>query len=174
MLTKMISLDTSSSCSGWALWEDGMLTEHGIIDLKYAKDSDRRLDLMCGSLISLLNSTDPDIVVIEMTVVSRNVSGQRLLSEIVGVVRGWCMSQHERRFFYRLRPTEWRRLVREEGEVIPRSKKNGLKEWDISKASDAFGFTPETDDEADAALIGWAYIRLCEEGEAIEKEEEER
>ena len=122
-----------------------------------------RLEQMCRELIALMDDKKPDIVVVEMTVVTRNVATQRILSELVGVVRGWCMSQRRQRFFYRMRPTEWRRLVKKEGERIPRSKKKGIKAWDVRKACEIFGIEPADDNEADAVLIGHAYIRLFED-----------
>ena len=161
MKTRMISLDTSSATTGWAYWENARLVGHGVIDLSLLRAGEDRLEQMCRELISLMDDKEPDIVVVEMTVVTRNTATQRILSELVGGVRGWCLSQRRQRFFYRMRPTEWRRLVKEEGEKMPRSKKDGLKEWDIVKAEELFEFIPADDNEADAVLIGWAYIRLC-------------
>lgn len=37
---RMISLDTSTTKSGWAYWENGILIEHGVIDLSKIKDKD--------------------------------------------------------------------------------------------------------------------------------------
>ncbi len=159
-MTKMISLDTSSKLSGWAYWEDAVLIDHGVIDMSGVKDPEDRLNRMCCSLTSLLADHTPDIVVIEMTVVTTNAKTQRILSEIVGAVRGWCVSRAGNCAFYCIRPTEWRTKVCNKAEKTPRSKKDGLKEWDISKAREYFGFDPVTDDEADAVLIGLAYCRL--------------
>ena len=156
-ITKMISLDTSSVCSGWAYWENGILTDHGVIDTSLIKYRDKKLDNMCKNLIHLLKAHDPDIVVIEMTVVPNNAETQRILSEIVGVVSGWCLSQRKSSFFYRIRPNEWRKIVCNDNEKFPHSKKAGLKEWDIQKAKDIFGFDPIDDNEADAVLMGYAY-----------------
>ena len=114
---------------------------------------------MCRELINLLCNKKPDIVVIEMTVVPNNTGTQRLLSEIVGVVRGWCLSQRKNIEFVRLRPTEWRKLVKDKNEKVPKSKKDGLKLWDIKKVKELFGFTPIDDNEADGVLLGCARIR---------------
>ncbi len=162
-VTKMISLDTASRDSGWAYWENAKLKEHGVISVdKNIKSSSEKLDMMCKNLIKLLDERKPDIVVIEMTVVPNNTGTQRILSEIVGVVRGWCMSQKKDVDFVRLRPTEWRSLVRNKEEKIPKSKAAGLKEWDIRKAKEIFCFSPIDDNEADGVLIGYARIRQFE------------
>ncbi len=161
-MTKMLSLDTATVKSGWAIWLNGTLTNHGVINVSGVKDHTASLDEMVRQLIRLLKDTDPDIVVVEMTVVPTNTGTQRLLSEIVGVVRGWCGSQDPIRDFYRLRPSEWRRLIRDPNDRVPKSKKDGLKEWDIKKAKEIFGFDPVDDNEADAVLIGEAYKSLFE------------
>lgn len=158
---KMLSLDTASRDSGWAYWENAVLKEHGVVHVdKKIKDINIKLDTMCKGLIDLLNSKQPDIVVIEMTVVPNNTNTQRLLSEIVGVVRGWCMSQKKEVDFIRLRPSEWRKLVRSDTEKIPKSKDAGLKPWDIAKAKELYHFDPIDDNEADGVLLGHAYKQL--------------
>ena len=159
---KMMSFDTASQASGWAYWENAQLTEHGVIDLKKMKDKEERLTLMCERLLQILNEKKPTIVIIEMTVVENNAGTQRLLSEIVGVVRGWAMLNQLKGTpteFVRLRPTEWRKLVRDEDEKVPKSKKDGLKEWDIQKANHLFRLQLEDDNEADAILVGFARIK---------------
>ena len=161
-MTRMLSLDTATVRTGWALWINGVLTDHGVIDVSGIKDRSESLDEMVRQLIRLLKSTDPDIIVVEMTVVPTNTGTQRLLSEIVGVVRGWCFSQDPIRDFYRLRPSEWRKLVRDPDEKVPKSKKEGLKQWDIAKAKGIFGFDPIDDNEADTVLIGEAYKQMFE------------
>ena len=125
-------------------------------------DINIKLDMMVNELIKLLKEKNPEIVVIEMTVVPNNTGTQRLLSEIVGVVRGWCMSQKKQVDFIRLRPTEWRKLVRGAEEKVPKSKDDGLKQWDIKKAKELYHFDPIDDNEADGVLLGHAYKQLFE------------
>ncbi|MCR5206297.1 MAG: hypothetical protein K6E47_14810 [Lachnospiraceae bacterium] len=158
---KMLSLDTASRDSGWAYWENAVLKDHGVIHVpEKIKEPTAKLDCMVEGLIKLLKDKNPDIVVIEMTVVPNNTGTQRILSEIVGVVRGWCYSQKKNVDFIRLRPTEWRKLVREKTEKVPKSKKDGLKQWDIKKAKELYHFKPIDDNEADGVLLGHAYKRL--------------
>lgn len=157
-ITKMLSLDTSSCASGWAYWENARLIGSGVIDLNKIRDKEERLDEMCRRLAALLREKKPEIIVIEMTVVENNAGTQRLLSEIVGVVRGWHIFANVPEFI-RLRPSEWRKLVKDKDEKVPRSKKDGLKEWDIQKAQSLFSVEVADDNEADAILIGYARIR---------------
>ena len=162
-MIRMLSLDTASRDSGWAYWENAVLKEHGVIHIpQKIKDINIKLDMMVNELIKLLKEKNPEIVVIEMTVVPNNTGTQRLLSEIVGVVRGWCMSQKKQVDFIRLRPTEWRKLVRGAEEKVPKSKDDGLKQWDIKKAKELYHFDPIDDNEADGVLLGHAYKQLFE------------
>lgn len=158
-MVRMVSLDTASNITGWAYWGSGKLKKHGTIDLSQMKRSPEKLDLMCKEIIKVLKKFNPDIIVIEMTVVPNNAGTQRMLSEIVGVVRGYSLSCDKDITFIRLRPTEWRKLVK--GNINPpKSKKDGLKEWDIKRCEELYLFKPIDDNEADAVLIGSAYINM--------------
>lgn len=151
---KMVSLDTSTTKTGWAYWENGTLKESGIIDYSKEKDSEIRVEDMCFSILEILKKFSPETIVIEMTVVTRNANVQRILSEIVGVVRGYALINYCE--FIRLRPTEWRKLVKTQTEVTPK-KREELKNWSINKVL-ALYKKKVSDDEADAILLGQARI----------------
>lgn len=85
---KMISLDTSSKVCGYAYYENGTLISHGVLNHEKEKDTEIRLEDMCLDVTRLLSEYKPVIVIVEMTVVPRNTATQRILSEILGVVRG--------------------------------------------------------------------------------------
>lgn len=149
---KLLSLDTSSSCSGWSIFLNGEYSNSGVFNLKKIKSSDERFKQMCTILLYTLNTERPDIVGIEMTVVTRNAAAQRLLTMILGVVYGWCVVHNVE--FIMLRPTEWRALISSEKKG---RKRDELKNWSISKVKTLFG-KDVSDDEADAILIGQAII----------------
>lgn len=153
-ITRMISLDTSTVKTGFAYWENGKLISTDIIDKSKEKDKDIRFEDMCISIIDLLNRYKPHIVCIETTVVSRNVQAQRKLSEILGVVFGWTLCNAAE--FVSIRPTEWRSLVTDSGESIPK-KREDLKLWSQLKVKQIFDIVV-SDDEADAILLGLARI----------------
>lgn len=149
---RMLSLDTSSTISGWAYWENAKLIKSGVIAPK-SKDKEERLDSMCLSLLDTLNTYKPQTVVIEMTVVERNAQTQRLLSEIVGVVRGWAILNNSE--FVSFRPNDWRKLVCRD-EKIPK-KREECKTWSIEKVLQSYKIKAD-DNESDAILIGEARI----------------
>ncbi len=154
----MVSLDTASFNSGWAYFEAGIRKSSGVI--KADGETETRLDIMCRKLIELLDKLKPGTVVIELTVVDRGTATQRLLSEIVGAVRGWAAANtYENEIpveFVTYRPSVWRKLVCETNEKAP-TKRDECKKWSIKKCQQLFGLSVD-DNESDAILIGQARI----------------
>ena len=153
---KVLSLDTSTSSSGWALFMNGKYYGSGVIDLKKIKDSTERLKTMTIKLGELIGYYSPTVIAIETPVVVRNPATQRMLTMIFGIVFGKCVEDGIE--FQELRPTQWRKLI-DPGKK-PR-KREELKEWSKQKVDELFGINV-TDDESDAILIGQAYINLCD------------
>ncbi|MCR5740155.1 MAG: hypothetical protein K6G43_10110 [Lachnospiraceae bacterium] len=161
IMIKLLSLDTSTRNTGYALYTNGELRNYGVLATKSKEPTDD----MLLKLSELLNEYKPDIVVIENTVVLRNARVQRDLTQILGAVRFWSIQNGS--CFYTLNPTEWRRLVKGADEVLPKSRPE-LKEWSIRTASDTIQKELADDNVSDAILIGVAYINLtAQKGEAV-------
>ena len=161
MKTKMLSFDTSSTRSGWAYFENGKLVNSGIINEEKEKDSVIRIENMCFGLSEILERNKPDIIVVEKPPYVNSPATLIMLAEIVGVIKGWalCAGYAE---FVEYGPTEWRKLIANDGEVIPKNRKE-CKEWDIHKVLSNFNYVPADDNEADAILIGQARINQFKE-----------
>lgn len=159
---RLLALDTASNNSGYALYTAGKLKESGVISCE--GDTEERIDKMCNGLMSLLNRIHPGTIVIELTVVDRGTATQRMLSEIVGAVRGWAASNVYddgiKTEFIEYRPNTWRKLVCLEGETFPK-KRNDCKVWAVKKVKEMYDMDV-TDDRADAILIGQARINEAE------------
>ena len=158
MSTKLIGLDTSSSKSGYSIFVNGEYTNSGVIDWHTEKNSDIRLYKMCISLLYVLNQEQPNIVVAEMTAVTRNASAQRMLTMILGVIYGWCIVHNVE--FVMLRPTEWRALISKEKKG---RKREELKAWSVKTVKEKYGLEV-SDDEADSILIGQSLINKRDKG----------
>ena len=152
---KLISLDTSTSSTGYAVYISGKLHRYDLIDFKRIKNTDERIKEMILKIYEIIETEKPQIIVAEMTVVTRNAQSQRNLTMILGAIQGKCLENNI--FFSLLRPTEWRKLVNNEKEKLPR-KKEELKQWSKQKVSDILGINDINDDISDAILIGQAYI----------------
>lgn len=159
-ICKMISLDTGSEKTGWAYWENAVLKESGKITAK--GETFTRIADMAMQIINLLNDKSPVIIVIEQSTYVNDLKTFRLLSEIVGIVRGWSIQNHKHHIDYvEYEPNTWRRLVADADEKIP-VRRDICKLWDMTKVQTIFNKTVDNDDEADAILIGYARIReMC-------------
>ena len=152
---KLISFDTSTSSTGYAVYISGKLHRYDLIDFKRIKNTDERIKEMILKIYEIIETEKPQIIVAEMTVVTRNAQAQRNLTMILGAIQGKCLENNI--FFSLLRPTEWRKLVNNEKEKLPR-KREELKQWSKQKVSDILGINDINDDISDAILIGQAYI----------------
>lgn len=152
---KLISFDTSTSSTGYAIYISGKLHRYDLIDFKRIKNTDERIKEMILKIYEIIETEKPQIIVVEMTVVTRNAQSQRNLTMILGAIQGKCLENNI--FFSLLRPTEWRKLVNNEKEKLPR-KREELKQWSKQKVSDILGINDINDDISDAILIGQAYI----------------
>lgn len=154
-MKRILSLDTSTKTSGYAVFKDGELFRYSSIDLSDIKDTDARFREMVSELYDLIDREHPSAVVIEEMVVPRNPQTQRMLMMILGAVYGKCIRLGID--YCPLRPTQWRKLVRRDDEKLPR-KREELKEWSVKKAEELYGIEGIDDNVSDAILIGQAYL----------------
>ena len=152
---KLISFDTSTSSTGYAVYLSGKFHRYDLLNFKHIKSTEERIKEMILKIYDIIETEKPQIVVAEMTVVTRNAQAQRNLTMILGAIQGKCLENNI--FFSLLRPTEWRKLVNNEKEKLPR-KREELKQWSKQKVSDILGINDINDDISDAILIGQAYI----------------
>lgn len=152
---KLLSLDTSTKSTGYAVYISGDFNKYDILDFKHIKNTEERINEMILKIYEIIKKEKPQIVVVEMTVVPTNVQAQRNLTMILGAIRGKCIDENI--FFYLFRPSEWRKLVCDNNEKPPR-KREELKKWSMEKTYLLFGVENINDDISDAILIGQAYI----------------
>lgn len=174
--TTMISLDTSTRCSGVAVWKNGVLKQY--FSIKTSSQSDDKAGDMICALIDVIKKHKPDIVICEDLNVVNNIKVAKNLSSIIAAIEGVCYYLNI--FFYKMPPTKWRRYISTDTEDKPPKKRKELKMWDMKQCVRIFGkMSPQNDDEADAILVGEAYKRLCVENDKDsasydEEENEER
>lgn len=159
--TKMLSLDTSSTDSGYAYWENGQLIEYGSLNLSKEKDSLIRQEDMIIGLHKLTKQYKPDICVVESPPLINSPATLIMLTEIVGAVRGMVIDSAE---YVEYSPTKWRKLIPHEGKIP--IKRKDAKTWDIARVKELFQVETKNDNIADAILIGYARIMDIQEIEA--------
>lgn len=152
--TTLLSLDTSTTSTGWAIFKDGEYQESGVIDdFKKVKNGYERLKLMTKELLDSIGQLKPDIIVIEKDVVFGNMKVIDMLMKIIGAVYGFCLNNGIT--YYEFAPSEWRKYVKLQ--AFGR-KRDEFKKASIKYIKDNLNMDVN-DDEADAICIGLAYCK---------------
>lgn len=154
MSCKLISMDTSSNSTGVAIFIDGVLSRHFLINIKQIKNTDERITEMIKQIYKIIKDEKPDIIVTELTVVTRNAQAQRNLTMILGAIYGKCIEKNI--WYHSFRPTEWRSLVNTDKKPNGR-KREDYKDWSINVVKEKYDIEAN-DDVCDAILIGKAYV----------------
>ena len=153
----LLSLDTSTTSTGWAIFKDGKYQESGVIDdFKKMKNGHERLKLMTKELLDSIGQLEPDIIVIEKDVVFGNMKVIDMLMQIIGAVYGFCLFNGIT--YYEFAPSEWRKYVKLQ--AFGR-KRDEFKKASIKYIKDNLNMEVN-DDEADAICIGLAYCKKFE------------
>ena len=156
----LIGLDSSTTSSGFSIFENGELLSYFSIDNQNKKlTSEQKFDDMTRRVFEKLDEHSPAIVVCELTSMTRNAVTQRTLTLLLGAIKGWCLSNNVHCHFFRA--SEWRKLVKDKDEKLPR-KRVELKQWSKDKTRLLFNIDVENDDISDAILIGQAYINMID------------
>lgn len=152
--TTLLSLDTSTTSTGWAIFKDGEYQESGVIDdFKKVKNGYERLKLMTKELLDSIGQLKPDIIVIEKDVVFGNMKVIDMLMKIIGAVYGFCLFNGIT--YYEFAPSEWRKYVKLQ---VFGKKRDEFKKASIKYIKDNLNMDVN-DDEADAICIGLAYCK---------------
>ena len=172
--TILLSLDTSSTKTGWAIFGNGIYEESGVLDWSHVKETEDRLLIMYIDIIQLINKYEPDILVIEKDIVGsgkrQNMSTINTLVKLIGGIWAYCVQLNMDTpmnlptgefiiFYVEYTPSEWRSLV-----GINARKRDDCKAASIKLIKDIYNKDVD-DNEADAINIGQAYINEWAEEE---------
>lgn len=163
MSTKLVAIDSSSSISGIAIFQNAIFKENYHLENK--KDLEDPVAEMMKQILNSLNKEKPQIVVIESPVsVKGNPKTQKDLCRITGCVQGWCL-EHDCEFNYMF-PTEWRKwciLNDNITESTKKLKRKELKKWAVKTVQKIYPDAKiQTDDDAECILLGRGYIKKFE------------
>lgn len=159
----ILSLDCSTSCTGYAIFKERDLIQKGTISAS-SKDYIERIKTMIKHIKQLLLDYE-----------SLNIE-KIIIEDVRPDTEGTAKSSHTNKTLMYLQaaltfmihdelpnisieyvyPSEWRKNVGiHTGRGIKREE---LKKEDIKMANSIFGLNTSSDDLADACLIGWSYI----------------
>lgn len=148
---RLLALDTSTKHTGYAYFVDGKLERSGVIDSDIS-NAKQRMNFMILQIYDIMDRLQIDRVVFEDVKIINNQRTLVMLSEMLGAVIGYC-NLHRIQYKY-YGPSEWRQA---NGIQAYRAKREELKRLSIEQVKEKYN-TDATDDEADAILIGTAYI----------------
>lgn len=152
---RMVSADTSTTCTGLALYINGELKDYAELSFPSKKysNAEERMSLMAKAITTTLSKWKADMVYIEIPQgAGGNVKLARQLGEMLGVVRGWCASHDAD--YTEMEPSEWRAWA---GFDQGGKKRPELKQMSIDEVKRRHGIIVG-DDVADAINIGYGVL----------------
>ncbi len=163
----VVGLDLSTTSTGFSVYQDGELINHGRFrsDKKNAFD---RIDEIYHMVGDLFKAYDIDVVFVEDVPLSSAMNKRicELLLLLQGTIYSHCINNDCA--FYQMEPSEWRRLAGVKPEKPRREfqKKaaielvNKLHGLNFSWIDDKYDKTTGDSDEAEGILIGLAGTKL--------------
>ena len=156
---KLLSLDLSTKSSGWAIFADGDLKNHGCITSS-STDLIKRIHIMADAIDEILQNNEIDKIIVEEVRPDGvyGISNQKTHKALMYLQAALEFLIHDKynkkviiEYIY---PSSWRAAI---GIKTGRGvKRTSLKEADIAFVEEMFGITVN-DDEADAICIGFAH-----------------
>lgn len=154
----ILSLDLSTKSSGWAVFEDGELMDHGCIT-SASTDLIKRIHIMTDAIEQLLNKYEIKTIIVEEVRPEGgygvgNTQTHRALMWLQASIAFLVHDKFNKTTIDYIYPSSWRAAIGiKTGRGI---KRTSLKEADIAFVEETFGITVN-DDEADAICIGFAH-----------------
>lgn len=146
-----MSLDASSTCTGWSVFEDGKYVKSGYVDLHKDKDSEHRLYEMAKQITRLIAYYKPHKIILEDTYSSPNVSTLKTLANLAGAIKFYCyLHAIDVEMIY---PSEWRGILKIQSKG---AKRNELKNKAFNVCIDQLGLDTLEEDQAESVCINLA------------------
>lgn len=149
---KILSIDQSTTKTGWSIFVDGIYSCHGLLNLAKNKDSKNRFGEMVLAICDLIEVNLPDIVVYEDVSVQLNSKVVIQLARLQGAILCCLLKLGIEGFI--LPPTTWRKIL---GIKQGARKSVDLKIDAQNYVQDKLGITGIGTDEADAICINFAF-----------------
>lgn len=160
----IISIDASTSSSGWAVFQNNELIAHGCVKPK-GKDWRDRIMEESVFFMQLIQKYNPDMICAEAMPLKPGSHTLEALGAVHGMILCLCAGYKIKPVF--LLPSKWRKTLGLFDGTRQGMKREVLKEKAIIMANEKFGlnlkwYGPKSkkseDDEAEAILIGWSQI----------------
>lgn len=142
-----MAFDQATANTGFSVYKNQKLYEHGKISLKN-KDTSIRVKDMFLSIAEHIDIYKPSIVYVEGVALQSNVSTLSLLARLQGMIIGYCYAHNVTPKI--IKPSEWRKKI---GFTQGKTKQANLKQQAKEYIKNKYNITA-TDDECEAICIG--------------------
>lgn len=150
----ILSLDVSTTSTGYAIYVDGKLEQYGAIKSK-SKNWIERVNYMANTLQAIHATYGITHIIIEDTYVSKNVNTVKKLCMAQGII---IRAVHTAKVI-QVYPVSWKSYF---NLVEGKNKRKVQKATSITKANSLFNLELKDDDVADALLLGYYVINKNE------------
>ena len=161
---KIIALDASTSCTGYAVFEDEQLVTYGKIKPNGNDWRDRIMDETL-ELAALIREYHPRVIIAEDLPLKPGANTLQKLGAVHGMILSLCAGFRIKPMF--ILPTNWRHELGMFDGTRAGMKRDVMKEKAVYMANKQFGLdlqwisptsSKNDDDVAEAVLIGWSYV----------------
>lgn len=161
---KIIALDASTSCTGYAVFEDDQLVAYGKIKPNGDDWRDRIMDETL-ELAALIRECHPRVIIAEDVPKKPGANTLQKLGAVHGMILSLCAGFRIKPMF--VLPTNWRHELGMFDGTRAGMKRDVMKEKAVHMANEQFGLnlqwisptsSKNDDDVAEAVLIGWSYV----------------
>lgn len=153
---RIISLDQSTRCTGYAVFEDGKYIESGVVDMNKSKlETDKRSFEMAKEIWKIIKKYNPQEIVIENVQQQSSPSTVIILARLAGMIIGYAEAHNIH--VHILLPSQWRKaLGYSQGAKVKRQE---LKQQSIDYVKKNLGLDL-SEDECEAIAEGIAAHKI--------------
>jgi Holliday junction resolvasome RuvABC endonuclease subunit len=148
-MSKVMSVDQSTRCSGYCLVEDNQYICSGVIDMNKSKlETQERSFAMAKSIWKLIKQYKPDHLIIEDVQDQGSVKTVVVLARLQGLILGYAEAHGVKTHI--LLPSQWRKVLGyAQG---PKVKRAELKQQSADYVKTTYGFVKSEDENEAIAL----------------------
>ena len=154
---KVLSMDQSTRCSGYAVFEDNQYIASGVVDMSKSKlETNERSFEMAKALWKVLKEYKPDILILEDVQQQSGVKTVITLARLAGMIIGYAEAHKVK--VHILAPAQWRAVLHySQG---PKVKRAELKQQSINYVKEKYNLDAIEDECEAVALNDAARIKL--------------
>lgn len=150
---KILAFDQATQKTGYALFEDKIMKEYGLINLSKERNYDLRSAKMLIGMYQMISEYKPDLVILENVAMQKSAGSLIKVSCILGGALGYC---YEHGYSVEvIAPSSWRKAL---GFTQGKTVRGNLKDQAQKMVEETFDGLRVTEDEADAICIGLSVV----------------